>query len=219
MAYKAVLFDMDGTLLDTLEDLAMVGNRMLEANGFPVHPLEDYRYFVGEGALKLVTKILPEANRDDETIEACLETFLEDYDRNWQEKTRPYQGVVDMLDYLQDNGYRLSILSNKPQAFTEMCVGEFLSRWQFEAVWGKREGFEHKPSPEGALRISADMGLDPAEFFYLGDTHIDMFTAGRAGMFPAGALWGFRTKEELLDSGAKALLESPMDIKKFLTTT
>lgn len=216
MRFKAVLFDMDGTLLDTLSDLGCSANRMLEARNLPTHPLGAYRYFVGEGARNLVTRALPEENRDEDTIEPCLEMFLEIYDRSWNEHTQPYPGVPDMLDYLQSKGYRLAILSNKPQAFTEMCTRNFLSRWQFEEVWGKREGFELKPSPGGALRLAENMGLDPVDFFYLGDTRIDMETATRAGMYPAGVLWGFRPKEELLESGAKALLEKPMDIKKFV---
>jgi phosphoglycolate phosphatase len=212
MAYKAILFDLDGTLLDTLEDLGMSNNRMLAARKFPEHPLDAYRYFVGEGAVKMVTRTLPETDRDDATINACLQAFLDDYEINWKVKTQLYPGIVDMLNYLQQEGYRLSILSNKPQNPTRNCVDEFLSRWQFEEVWGKREGIPRKPSPESALKIAEIMGLSPAEILYLGDTRIDMETASSAGMFPAGVLWGFRTKEELLASGAAALLKTPLDI-------
>jgi len=217
MAYKAVLFDLDGTLLDTLEDLGMAANRMLAARHYPEHPLDAYRYFVGEGALNLVSRTLPEADRDDATINACLKEFLDDYEINWKVKTRLYPGITDMLNYLQGEGYRLSILSNKPQNPTRNCVDEFLSRWQFEEVWGKREGIPRKPSPESALKIAEIMGLSPAEILYLGDTRIDMETASSAGMLPIGVLWGFRTKEELLASGAKALLKTPLDIADLLS--
>ncbi len=216
MTYKAVLFDLDGTLLDTLEDLAMSGNRMLAARNFPEHPLDAYLYFVGEGARNLVNRTLPEAARDDATINACLKEFLDDYEINWKVKTQLYPGIADMLDYLQAEGYRLSILSNKPQNPTRNCVDEFLSRWQFEEVWGKRDGIPRKPSPESALKIAEIMRLSPAEILYLGDTRIDMETANSAGMFPAGVLWGFRPKEELLDAGAKVLLKTPLDIVKLL---
>lgn len=216
MTYEAVLFDMDGTLLDTLGDLGGSANRMLEANGFPTHPLDAYRYFVGSGALNLVTRVLPEENRDPKTIDACLAAFLEIYDRSWNESSRLYPGVAEMLDYLQDRNYRLCILSNKPQDFTEMCTREYLSRWNFEQIWGKRDGFDLKPSPGGALKIAEIMGLTPADFFYLGDTRIDMETANRSGMFPAGVLWGFRPREELVEFGARVLLEKPMDIHTHL---
>ncbi len=216
MTYKAILFDMDGTLLDTLTDLGLSSNRMLEARNLPVHPLDSYRYFVGEGARNLVTLVLPKESRDENTINECMHEFLEIYNSNWNENSRPYPGVTDMLDYLQQRNYRLTILSNKPQDFTEMCTREYLSRWQFEEVWGKREEFELKPSPDGALKIAENMGLDPTDFFYLGDTRIDMETATRANMFPAGVLWGFRSREELLESGARVLLEKPMDITNYL---
>ena len=217
MTTKAVLFDLDGTLLNTLEDLGMSANRMLAARNFPQPPMDAYCYFVGEGALNLVTQTLPEANRTEETITACLKEFLDDYELNWKEKTQLYMGIADMLDYLQGEGYRLSILSNKPQDPTQNCADEFLSRWRFEEVWGKREGIPRKPSPESALKIAEIMGLSPAEILYLGDTRIDMETANSAGMFPAGVLWGFRDKEELLASGAKALLKTPMDIVDVLS--
>lgn len=214
--YRAVLFDMDGTLLDTLMDLATSGNRMLESRNFPTHPLEAYRYFVGAGARNLVTRVLPKANRDDATISSCLETFLEIYDRNWNEQTDLYPGIDEMLDSLVEKGYRLAILSNKPQDFTEMCTGKYLSRWNFEQIWGKRAEFDLKPSPESALKIAEMMKLDPAEFFYMGDTRIDMETATRAGMHPAGVLWGFRPREELLEFGAQVLVEKPDDLKTIL---
>jgi len=217
MTYQAVLFDLDGTLLDTLEDLGLSANRMLAARSFPEHPLEAYRYFVGEGALNLTTQVLPTENRDEETINACLGEFLDDYNRNWNVKTRLYPGIADMLDYLQSQGYRLSILSNKPQETTRMCVDEFLSRWRFEEVWGQREGIPRKPSPESALKIAAIMGLPPSEFLYLGDTRIDMETANASGMFPAGVLWGFRPEAELLSAGARALLKTPLEIVDLLT--
>ncbi|MBU2643992.1 HAD-IA family hydrolase [bacterium] len=213
---SAVLFDMDGTLLDTLEDLGLAANRMLAAQNFPQHPLDAYRYFVGEGALNLVTRTLPEEKRDEETVNRCLQVFLENYDLNWKETTRLYPGVADMLDNLQSQGYRLAILSNKPQEFTQKCTTAFLSRWTFEEVWGKRDGIPRKPDPAGALKIAAAMDLAPSDFLYLGDTRIDMETASAAGMFPIGALWGFRTKEELLASGARALLQTPMDMLQLL---
>lgn len=214
--FKAVLFDLDGTLLDTLQDLALSGNRMLEALNLPVHPLEAYRYFVGAGALNLVKAVLPSDRRDQDTIEKGLNRFLEVYNENWARNTRPYDGISEMLDYLQDREYRLVVLSNKPDDFTKKCIGQFLSGWRFEHVWGKRDDFKPKPFPESALKIAELMKLEPADFFYLGDTGIDMETATRAGMHPTGVLWGFRPAEELLEAGARVLLQKPMEIADYL---
>ena len=216
MAYKAVLFDLDGTLLDTLADFGLSANRMLEEADFPVHPLESYRYFVGAGAHNLVSRILPETARNEATIDDCLQKFLKIYDSSWSDNTQPYPGIPEMLDYLQERNYRLAILSNKPQDFTELCVSEFLSDWNFEEVWGKREGFDLKPSPKAALKIAGIMGLESSAYYYLGDTKIDMETATNAGMYSIGVTWGFRPREELLDAGAKILLDKPMDITTYL---
>lgn len=214
--FKAVLFDMDGTLLDTLTDIALSGNRMLASMNLPTYPLEDYRYFVGAGALNLVKMVLPEEKRDEETVSAGLERLLAIYDKTWMKNTLPYPGIPEMLDYLRDKGYRLAILSNKPDEFTKKLTGRYLADWHFEQVWGKREEFEPKPSPESACRIAELMDLEPADFFYLGDTRIDMETAVRTGMHPTGVLWGFRPAAEILAAGAKVLLEHPMDITTYL---
>jgi len=212
MPYQAVLFDLDGTLLDTLADLGNAMNRVLAAQGLPGHPLDAYRYFVGEGARLLVTRALPENRRDEATIAACLDAFQADYDQNWRVETKPYPGIPDMLDALTARGLKLAVLSNKPHDFTVRCVHELLPRWTFEPVFGLRETVPRKPDPAGALEIAACLNLPPANFLYLGDTATDMQTARAAGMVPVGALWGFRSAEELAESGAEMLLEEPVGL-------
>ncbi|NJN93606.1 MAG: HAD family hydrolase [Anaerolineales bacterium] len=216
MPYQAVLFDLDGTLLDTLADLGNAMNRVLAARSLPVHPLEAYRYFVGEGARLLVTRTLPENRRDEATIEACLAEFRADYDQNWQIETKPYPGVADMLDALTARGLKLAVLSNKPHDFSQRCVRDLLPRWSFNPVLGLRETVPRKPDPAGAFEIAACLNIPPANFLYLGDTATDMQTARAAGMFPVGALWGFRSAEELTENGAEVLIESPLDLLKLL---
>ena len=216
MTYNAVLFDLDGTLLDTLDDLADSVNRVLIAQGFPAHPVDEYRYFVGEGARLLVTRALPEAQRDEATIQKSLALFHEDYGQHWKDKTRPYAGIPNMLDALSERGLKLTILSNKPDMFTKQCVAALLPNWTFDIIFGQREGTPRKPNPAGAIEIARLLNLPPSEVLYLGDTAIDMKTAGGAGMFPVGALWGFRTREELLENGAKVLLKQPVDILNIL---
>jgi phosphoglycolate phosphatase len=210
--YQAVIFDLDGTLLDTLEDIGDAVNRVLSARGFPVHPIDAYRFFVGNGVAILITRALPEDKRDAETVRSCLDAYRADYSRHWKVKTRLFDGVCAMLDALTTRGLKLAILSNKPYDSTQECVREFLSTWSFDAVIGQREGVPLKPDPAGALAIAHTLGIPPAACLYLGDTAVDIKTAIAAGMTPVGALWGFRPAEELRASGADILVEQPIEI-------
>lgn len=217
MKFKAALFDLDGTLLDTLEDLADCMNSVLEQNGFPVHELERYKYFVGAGMENLVRRALPERVRnEDETVSACLESMREEYSRRWKDKSRPYEGVPELLSALSKQGLRLAILSNKPDDFTKKTVSKLLGEWKFEIVRGELPPVPRKPDPTSAIEIAQELAIPPEEFIYLGDSNIDMQTANGAGMYAVGALWGFRTADELLSSGARALIEKPLDLLKLL---
>ncbi len=216
MPFKAVLFDMDGTLLDTLTDIGNATNRILASRNFPQHELGKYRYFVGEGALRLIKCALPENAQDESTIRECHQAFLDDYAANWNHNTLLYDGIDAMLNALTEYGLKMALLSNKPHENTKACVTEHLSNWKFVEVFGQRDGIPRKPDPAGALEIAERMNLLPAEFLYLGDTGIDMTTAISAGMFPIGVLWGFRPKKELLDFGAKSVIEKPLDVLDFL---
>ncbi len=217
--YNAVIFDLDGTLLNTLDDLANSMNRVLVRNGFPTHETDAYRYFVGDGAIELVNRALPVEERRENIISQCLEAFRTDYRENWNIKTAPYEGVPEMLDALKTRKVKMAILSNKPHEHTKKCVAELLPRWGFEIVLGQRNGIPRKPDPIGALEVAELVNISPSSFLYLGDTDIDMKTSVTAGMFPVGALWGFRTAEELKASGAKALISHPLEILPLLGTT
>lgn len=214
---KAVMFDLDGTLLNSLEDLANAANRTLAANGHPIHALSDYRYFVGSGAAKLIERALPSGHRTAMEIEKCLGQFLADYDQNWKVHTQPYPGISIMLDQLVDRRVRLAVLSNKPHAFTLRCVTQLLSAWSFDVVLGQRKQVPAKPDPAGALEAAEIMSLPPNAFVYMGDSAIDMQTAAAAGMFPVGVLWGFRPHRELEEGGAKAVIETPAEALRYLT--
>ena len=211
MSFKAALFDLDGTLLDTLEDLAVSANTVLAENGMPGHPVDKYRYFVGEGLQVLIERILPEEQRIEQIIKKLAGEFKEVYIQNWKAASGPYDGISDMLNQLETDGIRLAILSNKPHEFTRMCVAEFFPDNQFEPLFGARSGVPTKPDPAGAVEIAALLRLEPAEIAYLGDTATDMQTAVRAGMYPVGALWGFRAAAELEQSGAARLVNTPCD--------
>ncbi len=214
--YKAIIFDLDGTLLNSLEDIGNSMNIVLENRGYAVHDLDKYRYFVGSGIRQLVLRTLPEDKKSDEVVDECVREFRDVYNKNWNIKTRPYEGVPEMLDEITNKGMKKAILSNKPDDFTKMCVDELLTAWTFKNVIGINDNNPPKPDPKGALDISERFRIKPEYFLFVGDTSIDMQTATSAGMFPIGALWGFRSKEELTESGAQALIEHPLDLLNLL---
>jgi phosphoglycolate phosphatase len=214
--FQAVLFDLDGTLLDTVDSLAAAVNRMLIARGFPVHPVDAYRHFVGEGASVLVHRALPPEARTDTTEKECLSEYLADYGQNWLDGVHPYPGIVDMLKALVSVGIRMAVLSNKPHDITQKCVSHFFSNWPFEVVLGQREHIPKKPDPTGALEVATSMKLPESTFIYLGDTAIDMKTARAADMFSAGVSWGFRP-EELMENGAGIVIDHPKEIHAILS--
>jgi phosphoglycolate phosphatase len=216
MTCKAIIFDLDGTLLDTLDDLGNAVNRVLFHMGFPTHAIDEYRSFIGDGAEKLIYRALPEQNRDEVTVRTCLTAFREDYHKNRNVNTRPYEGIPALLDALKERGLKLAVLSNKPHDTTNLCVTELLPGWRFDAVLGHRDETPHKPDPAGALEISRLLNIPPEEFLYLGDSGVDMETAIAAGMFPVGVLWGFREAEELEESGARALISNPLEVLRLL---
>jgi len=215
-APKAVCFDLDGTLLDSLDDLADSMNAALREFGHPEHPTRDYRYFVGEGARLLVQRTLPEGHCDPETIEAVFQRYQSIYHANWNNKTRPYSGIPELLDALQARGLPLTVLSNKPHASTVKCVAEMLGRWKFEVILGQREAVPRKPDPAGVLEIAETLQLAPGDLLYLGDTAVDMQTASSAGCIAIGVLWGFREAEELWENGAQHLIETPLELLELL---
>jgi len=218
MNNKAVVFDLDGTLLDTLEDIAESMNNVLQKRGFPIHPLGAYRNFIGDGARMLINRSLPAGERIEKIIAECSASFKEEYLRNWNKTTKPYDGIVKTLDELVKNKLKLAVLSNKPDIFTKMCVNEFLDSHKFQVVLGQRDDIPPKPDPTGAKLIADHLRIEPGHILYIGDSGVDMKTAIYAGMVPIGVLWGFRPKEELIKNGAKAVISSPQEIITHIST-
>ncbi|MDP3880418.1 MAG: HAD family hydrolase [Dehalococcoidales bacterium] len=216
MKHSAVIFDLDGTLLDTLKDLADSVNSALGYLGLPEHDLEAYRYFVGDGREAMASRALPEDRRDTATLNRIIPRINEEYSRRWAENTRPYPGIPELLDELTGSNVRMAILTNKPHDFTELMVSRLLPQWQFEPIIGAMPSLPKKPDPTGALKIAQQLNIKPTGFLYLGDSDIDMKTAAAADMYPLGALWGFRTAGELLAGGARALLQEPAELLSFL---
>jgi phosphoglycolate phosphatase len=212
MDIRGIIFDLDGTLLDTLEDLADAANATLAHFGFPGHTTDAYRYFVGEGLMTLIERIVPEQRRSQQEIADCMQYFLHLYEQKWDVKSRPYTGITEMLQQLRQSGLQLGVLSNKPHAFTRLCVKRFFPEDTFDFVYGQREGVPKKPDPSGAREIAALMNLMPRQILYVGDTDTDMQTGNQAGMFTLGVLWGFRERQELEASKASRIISHPAEV-------
>jgi phosphoglycolate phosphatase len=215
MTYCSVLFDLDGTLLDTLDDLADSMNNSLAARNLPTHPTEAYKIFVGDGVEMLVRRALGEGC-DDELTAVLLEDMKGQYAKRWDNKTKPYDGICEMLTLLSQKSLKLVVLSNKPDNFTKLCVERFLGDFKFDIIQGVCDDCPKKPDPTGAIMIAKSLDINPDQFVYLGDTNTDMKTANAAGMFPVGVTWGFRSAEELLVSGAKALINHPSELLEII---
>jgi phosphoglycolate phosphatase len=211
MKYRAVIFDLDGTLLNTLEDLANCMNDVLDRSGFLPHRVEAYKYFVGDGMENLVRRALPEGKRRDEaTVAECLAAMRWEYGNRWKERTRPYEGIPQLLDALVKRGIKIAVLSNKPDEFTRKMVARNCCPLDLRSgIWRKASRAE-KTRSLGALEIANHLKIPAGDFLYLGDTNTDMQTAVAAHMQAIGVLWGFRGADELLASGAETLIETPM---------
>lgn len=213
MQYKAVIFDLDGTLVDSLADLSDSVNLMLESYGFPTHEVEKYRYFVGNGSKKLMERTLPrDKAASAEFVEEALVKYKAIYKERLLEKTRPYNGVRELLAELKSRGIPLAVCTNKHNDAALTIVKILFAPGTFEEVLGDRPGFPKKPNPATPLEIASHLGVKPDEVAYLGDTSVDMETAVHAGFLPVGVLWGFRPEEELVKSGAKVLLKAPLEL-------
>ena len=213
ISMKAVLFDLDGTLTNTIDDIADSMNHALRLYALPEHPVDDYKYMVGDGARKLAERAV--AGRP-EFFQNVYEAYMKQYANHNAVKTRAYDGTTELLENLIARNIRICVLSNKPHSDTVTVVRHYFPTIEFDAVQGQVEGVPVKPDPQGALILSEKLGIKPSDFAYLGDTSVDMRCAISAGMHPFGALWGFRTAEELLQSGAEALLKEPLDLLKYL---
>ena len=212
MPYKAVIFDLDGTLADTLDDIASAMNRVLQKRRYPVHPHQDYKYMIGRGLENLVTFALPETERVSPVMESCLDDLKEDYGRNCLVNTKLYAGIETLLSALYGMHIKTSVFSNKAEHLTQKIMNALLPGYPFEIIIGARQGLPKKPDPAGALLISERTGISPAETIYLGDSDVDMITANSAGMVAVGALWGFRTEAELQSNGARSVLKYPYEL-------
>ncbi|MCD4812986.1 HAD family hydrolase [bacterium] len=212
MSYQAVIFDLDGTLLDTIEDIAEAINHVLEKRHYPTHTVSQYKMLVGLGMGQLIIDALPETARDVTTVSMVTKEAEQAYSERWQNKSKPYVGVVELLKQLNLRGLKLAVLSNKPHAFTEVCVATLLSDSNFDQVMGAQESIPQKPAPDGAIKIAKALGLAVEQILYVGDSGTDMKTAKAAGIFAVGVSWGFRSEEELKATGADKIIHQPKEL-------
>ena len=214
---SAIIFDLDGTLIDSLADLAEAINRMLDEHDYPRRDLAVFPEFIGDGMRKLVERALPEEVRTDAIIDACVLDYQRHYETLWHDQTVPYPGIVEVLAELRRRGVPLGVLSNKPQRFTELCCTHFFPDC-FDLVLGARESVPRKPHPAAASDISERFGLPLANCAYVGDSGIDMEFATRAGMHGIGVRWGFRGEAELRANGARVIISDPAELLGWVAT-
>ena len=203
--YKTVVFDLDGTLLNTIDDLADAGNRVCAARGWPQHTVEEYKYFVGNGIPKLVERFSPPEARTPAVLADTLAAFQAAYGAHLRDKTAPYPGMPALLARLKAAGVQLAVFSNKADPLARQVVADYFDAALFDAVRGALPGVPTKPAPQGTLALMQAIGADPAATLYVGDSNVDVDTAHNAGLPCCGVLWGFRTRQELTDAGAEHL--------------
>lgn len=213
---KALIFDLDGTLIDSLADIAESINRMLAARGYPECETEVFRQMVGDGMEKLVERALPENARSPEMIRTCTEEYRALYDTLWNHQTQPYPGIDALLDELGARGIKLGVISNKAHRFTVPMCDHFFGAGRFHAVLGAKPDVPRKPAPDAGLEMAKKLGLSPADCAYVGDSGIDMAFAQNTGMTAIGVLWGFRDQAELVSCGARHLVGEPGEILELL---
>jgi phosphoglycolate phosphatase len=210
--FDAAIFDLDGTLADTLEDIADAMNRVLGRRALPAHGLAAYRLMIGKGLRNLVGETLPREMRSAGTIAACLDEMLLEYRDHCLDKTHLYGGIAELTSRLRVAGVGLAVLSNKADELTQRIVGALFEAGRFDVVLGARPGLPLKPDPAAALLVAERLGVPPARLAYLGDSGIDMRTATAAGMIAVGVSWGFRARDELVESGARVVLDRPLEL-------
>lgn len=220
--FDGVIFDLDGTLLDSLEDIANAANATLAKLNLTTWPVANYKHYVGDGVRVLFERALAPANphspntSNSQHLDACLEIYQAEYDRNWDRCSKPYPGILEMLHSLHKSGLKLAVLSNKPEPFTLLCIKRFFPEIPFDLTLGASDRFPRKPDPTSAKWIASQFSSNPKRIAYVGDTNTDMQTAVGANLFAIGVSWGFRSEQEILAAGAKVMCHTSDDLQQTL---
>ncbi|MBN2348426.1 MAG: HAD family hydrolase [Bacteroidales bacterium] len=212
MQYKGIIYDLDGTLLHSIEDIADAANFVLSESGFKTHPTSDYVKWIGKGAYQLIEGALPENYRQEDKVPEYHLKFVTRYTQNWNVKSRLFEGIPEILDKLENRGFAQSVLSNKPHHLTVNVSDFYLKPWTFVCVFGQRNEVPKKPDPAAALEIAEITKIKNGEYLFIGDSSTDMKTARAAGMLAIGVSWGYDTKQSMVESGADYIVDSPKEL-------
>lgn len=211
MKFKGIIFDLDGTLVNSLEDISDAMNTVLTNLNYPTHTYDTYQYFIGSGLRNLVSKALPVSNNTEDQIETCFDCIITEYRKICTLKTKPYEGIIELLDNLASKNIKLAVFSNKADELTKKIAAEIFPDY-FDAAVGLSTEELKKPNPFEAIEISKNWNLKTEEILFVGDSDIDMQTANNANMFAVGVSWGYRTEQELKNSGAKLVINNPSEL-------
>ena len=216
MRYSSLIFDLDGTLLDTIDDIGTAANTVLEELGYPSHPLPAYQKFVGSGVAVLFQRAIQGGKPRQSEVEDCVARFQRVYASCWNQASKPYNEILELLKKLSISQCKLAILSNKPDVFTKKCVSYYFSSYHFEPVFGQRSNVTRKPDPQAVWEIMQQHQSSAEQTMFVGDSEIDVQTAQNAGVFSVGVGWGYRGSEVLLAQGVDLIVEHPSDLLDFL---
>lgn len=212
---KAVLFDLDGTINNTVNDIAASGNYALAKHGFPTHPADSFKLFAGSGTYIMLQRAMPNEHKNDGSVELIIDDYLAHYSVHSMDTTAPYDGIRELIDEVKARGYKMAVVTNKPDAVAKQLL-EDMFPGKFDIVVGQMDGMPVKPDPAMPLMAMKELGVAADECVFVGDSGVDIETGKNSGAYPIGVLWGFRGREELLDSGAKELIEKPSELLDIL---
>lgn len=214
---QLVIFDLDGTLLNTIADLGNAANHALQTAGFPTHPAEAYPFFVGNGVRRLIERVLPEGQRSRETVNRLLVNFKEYYNSHLTDETLPYAGIPELLQDLTDRGVKVAVASNKYKGAVETLIHHFFPSIPWAAIEGQKEGIPVKPDPSIVFEILSAVPTPKSDVLYVGDSGVDMETARRACVESCGVTWGFRPRKELEDNHANHIIDIPAQLLELIS--
>lgn len=211
---KAVLFDLDGTLVNTLGDLSFGVNNELSKRNFPIHEPNAYKMFVGNGIPKMVERAAP-VGTDESVLKEMTDSFVEYYSVHYADFTTAYSGTKELLETLKEKGIKVAVVTNKAQGPAELVIDKFFGN-AFDLIFGQKPGIPAKPDPTAAIMAMKELSVNADECIFLGDSGVDVKTAVNSGAYPVGVLWGFRDETELLQNGAKKLINDPQELIKII---